>query len=217
MPTTYSQSGVPALVSADSNTAALTLAIDDRLMGIPRATPGSSFVAAVITAWRNIAAPAGSVIDTVNRKVTSTDNATKIAAFVAAAGGATHNVTFTATTPSAASSMFTIDDVLELDAILGGDDGKGLFYASIDGNSMSLEGILNALVSKLGRNNKHALVAVDQAAGTITLGQFASDAAQTTSANTLRSAPPASPAVFVTHELAVAAATTPTSGPNFGL
>lgn len=217
MPTTYSQAGVPELVSGASNSSALSTAVDDRLMGIPRTTPSSSFVGALITAWRNITLAAGSIIDTVNRKVTSTDDGTKIGAFDTAVDGATHHATFTAADPSKPATEFTVDDVAELDAIFGGDDGKGLYFGTIEGKSMSLEAVLNALVNKLGRNNKHALLSVNQDEGTVKIGQFASDAAQTTAANTLRSSPPSSPAVFVTHLIPAPVAAAPASGPNFGL
>jgi len=109
------------------------------------------------------------------------------------------------------------DDVANLESILGTDEGKALWYGSMDGKSMSLDSALNAIVNKLGSLNKHALIAVDQAAGTIKLAQYASDAAQTTAANSARSSAPASPAVFVTHSVPVPTVSAPSAGPNFGL
>ena len=213
----YKPYGVPEIVSAASNAADESLAIDNKMMGLPSGAPQSSFVTAIIIGWRNCTAAAASIIDTVNRKVTTTDNATKIAAFDAAADAAAHTATFTAAAPTRPSGEWACDDLAELDLVLGGNPaGLELWYGGVEGANKSLDGLLNAIVNKLAGAGNNALIAVNQAAGTVKVASFASDAALTTAANTLRASPPAAPAVFVTH-LIPAPVVAASTGPNFGL
>ena len=92
----YKTRGTPAIVPADSNSAAGNDTIDNRLMGIPSTAPQSSLVSALITAWRNTSLTAYSLIDTVNLKVTTTDNGPRGGVFNAGVDSADHVVTFTA-------------------------------------------------------------------------------------------------------------------------
>ena len=213
----YKTRGTPEIVSADSNNASGNDTIDNRLMGIPSTAPQSSLVSALITAWRNVSAAAFSLIDTVNLKVTTTDNSARGAAFNSGVDGGAHSVTFTADDATKNATTWAISDVSELDSILGGDEGKGLWYGQIEGASKSLEAMLNAIVNKASALGKHVLIAVDQGNGTVKVGSFASESAQTSAANSLRATKPADSNVFVTHEINPPEATTPASGPNFGL
>lgn len=213
----YKTRGTPAIVPADSNSAAGNDTIDNRLMGIPSTAPQSSLVSALITAWRNTSLTAYSLIDTVNLKVTTTDNGPRGGVFNAGVDSADHVVTFTADDASKTATTWAISDISELDAILGGDEGKGLWYGQLEDASKSLEAILNAIVNKASSMGKHVLIAVDQGNGTVKVGSFASSSAQTSAANTLRATKPADSNVFVTHEITPPEAAAPASGPNFGL
>lgn len=213
----YSQNGIPELVSGASSSSALSTAVDDRVMGIPRSTPQNSFVGLIVLAWRNITLAAYSMIDTVNRKVSHTDDATAGGRFNTAATGGAASCVLTATDATQATSEWSIDDVANLDSVLGGDHGKGVWYGSLQGQSKSLEAVLNALVNEAAKLGVNVVVAANQTAGTVTIGKYASDSAQTTACNTARGTIPSSPAVFVTHEVQEITAAAPSAGPNFGL
>lgn len=213
----YKPYGVPELVSGASNAGDESLAIDNRLNGIPTSAPQTSFVGAMISAWRVCANAAATLIDTVNRKVTTTDDATKIAAFDTAADNAAHTATFTAAEPSKPSSLWTVDDLDELDAIMGGSPaGKEVWYGGIEGNAKSIEALANSLVNKAAGLGLDVTVTANQDAGTVKVASYANAGAQTTACNTLRASPPAAPAVFITH-LIPAPVVAASTGPNFGL
>lgn len=213
----YKLNGIPSAVSGKSNGDDATALINNRLLGLPAAVPQTTFTAAMLLAWRNVAAPVATLIETVGRRVATAEYAGQIAAFNTAGGAGAHNVVVTATDPTQATTVWTISDVDELDAILGGNEGKGLWFGGFDEAKKSLEAAVNAFLSRAASLGKNIILVADQDAGTIKIASFASDSALTTAANTALNTNPADDTTtWVTHELSVITASTPT-GPHFGL
>lgn len=210
----YSQNGVPAHVGADSNASDNSVVVKNRLLGIPNTTPQSSFVLAVISGLRAVAAACGALIDTVNRKVSITDDADAVAAMDAACDGGAHVCTLTSDDATKASPIWAIDDVAELNAILGGELGTLLELGTF-ATGKSPEAALNAIVNKAGSEGKSVLISVNQDAGTIKIASFANDGALTTAANTAREES-AGPSVFETVSIP-AIEEAANTGPNWGL
>ena len=212
----YKQIGVPELVSGASNSSDLAVAVKNRILGIPATTPQSSFVAVIVTAWRSLSAACASMIDTVNRKVTTSDDLDVIAALNTAAAAGAHTVTFTATEPVELSSLWTIDNVAKLETIFGEDEAT-LLQLSQFADKRSFEAAMNTLVNKLGALNKNAIITADQDAGTIKIGTFANDGALTTAANTARAVAVGDAAAAKVTMLIPTPSVESSSGPNFGL
>jgi hypothetical protein len=210
----YKQIGIPESVAAESNNGTNSTAVLNRLLGIPSATPQTTFAAAVIAAMRSISGAVGAMIDTVNRKVTVTDDGDSITAIDDAADGGASVVTLTSSDPALPTPEWAIDDQAELEAIYGETPATILALQSLAGNK-SPESVLNALLNKAGSLGVNVLVAINQDAGTIKVAKFANDGAQTTAANTARDEA-AAPAVFVTVEMPAPEVEAP-SGPNWGL
>jgi hypothetical protein len=211
---TYKQIGIPESVAAESNAGTNSTAVLNRLLGIPSATPQTTFTAAVVAAMRSISGAVGAMIDTVNRKVTVTDDADSIDAIDAAADAGASVATLTSSDPTEATPEWTIDDQAELEAIYGETPATILALQSLAGNK-SPESILNALLNKAGQLEVNVLVAVNQDAGTIKVAKFANNGAQTTAADGAREEV-AAPAVFVTVEMP-APEVEVVAGPNWGL
>lgn len=210
----YKQIGIPESVASESNAGDNSTAVLNRLLGIPSATPQTTFAAAVISAMRSTSGAVGALIDTVNRKVTVTDDADSITAFDDAADGGASVATLTSADPTEATPEWTIDDQAELEAIYGEAPATILALQSLAGGK-SPESVLNALLNKAGSLGVNVLLAINQDAGTIKVAKFANDGAQTTAANTAREEV-AAPAVFVTVEMPAPEVET-VSGPNWGL
>ena len=210
----YKQIGTPAHVAGDSNASDNSVVVKNRLLGIPNTTPQSSFTLAVIAALRAISTAGGFMIDTVNRKVSVSDDEGAIDAFLAAADGGANVATLTPDDLVSATPMWAIDDVAELNAILGGELGTLLELGTF-ATGKSLESCLNALINKAGAEGKSVVVAGKQETGVVKIASYASDGAQTTACNTAREET-AGPSIFETVSIP-APEVEESTGPVWGL
>ena len=210
----YSQVGIPEHAASESNAADNSVVVKNRVLGIPQTTPSNTFVGIVIAGLRALSAACGALIDSVNRKVTVTDDADSIAAFDAAADSGAHVATLTSDDPTKSAPIWSVDDEAELNSILGGEWGTALMLTTFN-SGKSPESALNALVNRAGTEGKSVLLSVNQDAGTIKIASFANDGALTTAANTARTEADA-PAAFETLYVP-AIVEAGSTGPNWGL